>query len=136
VRGANLAICDVDEAGLAETAARVRTLGREVLAQRVDVASRHEMRDFATAVHAQVAAVDILMNNAGVGLGASFLDTPLEDWDWITSINLMGVVHGCHFFLPPMVARRRGGHVINVSSAAAFAATEALSAYRLPMQRR
>jgi NAD(P)-dependent dehydrogenase (short-subunit alcohol dehydrogenase family) len=107
----------------------IRALGCEVLAQRVDVANRHEMREFAAAVHQRVAAVDILMNNAGVGLGASFLDTPLDDWDWIMGINLMGVVHGCHFFLPPMVARQRGGHVVNVASAAAFAATEALSAY-------
>src|SRR5262249_18395079 len=90
---------------------------------------RHEMREFAAAVHERAAAVDIVMNNAGVGLGAGFLHTPLDDWDWIIGINLMGVVHGCHFFLPPMVARRQGGHVVNVSSAAAFTATEALSAY-------
>jgi NAD(P)-dependent dehydrogenase (short-subunit alcohol dehydrogenase family) len=128
-RGANLAICDVNEVGLAQTAEQARGLGREVLDRRVDVASRHEMREFAAAVHERVGAVDILMNNAGVGLGAGFLDTPLDDWEWITGINLMGVVHGCHFFLPPMVARRRGGHVINVASAAAFVATEALSAY-------
>lgn len=128
-RGANLAICDVNEGGLEETAAQARSLGRQVLARRVDVANRHEMREFAAAVHEQVAAVDILMNNAGVGLGAGFLDTPLDDWDWITGINLMGVVHGNHFFLPPMVARKRGGHVVNVASAAAFTATEALSAY-------
>lgn len=128
-RGANLAICDVNDAGLAQTAEQIRAFGCEVLARRVDVANRHEMREFAAAVHQRVEAVDILMNNAGVGLGASFLDTSLDDWDWITGINLMGVVHGCHFFLPPMVARKRGGHVVNVASAAAFAATEALSAY-------
>jgi NAD(P)-dependent dehydrogenase (short-subunit alcohol dehydrogenase family) len=128
-RGASLAICDVNETGLAQTAEQARALGREVLARRVDVANRHEMREFAAAVHERVPAVDILMNNAGVGLGAGCLDTPLDDWDWITGINLMGVVHGCHFFLPAMVGRRRGGHVVNVSSAAAFAATEALSAY-------
>lgn len=69
------------------------------------------------------------MNNAGVGLGGGFLDTSLEDWDWILGINLRGVVHGCHFFLPKMAARGRGGHVVNVASAAGFVASEALSAY-------
>lgn len=128
-RGAGLAICDMNEAGLAETAHQVRTMGRDVIAQRVDVANVDDMREFAAAVHAQVDAIDILMNNAGVGLGAGFLDTSLTDWDWIVGINLKGVIHGCHFFVPPMVARGRGGHVINVASAAAFIATEALAAY-------
>jgi len=128
-RGASLVIGDVNEAGLGETAEQIRALGREVLAERVDVASGEAMRAFAAAVHARVPAVDILMNNAGVGLGASFLDTALTDWEWILGINLKGVIYGCHFFLPPMVARGRGGHVINVASAAAYVATEALSAY-------
>jgi NAD(P)-dependent dehydrogenase (short-subunit alcohol dehydrogenase family) len=128
-RGANLAICDVDENGLTETAGEIRALGREVLAQRVDVANRDQMHDFAAAVHARIEAVDILMNNAGVGLTAGFLDTTLDDWDWIMSINLRGVVHGCHFFVPPMVARGRGGHVVNVASSASFVGTELLAAY-------
>ncbi len=128
-RGANLVVCDVNESGLQETEGQIRALGCDVLAQRVDVAQRDEMRAFATAVHAKVEAVDVLMNNAGVGMGAGFLDTELDDWDWIIGINLRGVVHGCHFFIPPMVKRGRGGHVINVASAAAFAATEQLAAY-------
>jgi NAD(P)-dependent dehydrogenase (short-subunit alcohol dehydrogenase family) len=69
------------------------------------------------------------MNNAGVGLGAGFLHTSLDDWRWIIGINLSGVIHGCHFFLPAMVRRRRGGHVVNVASAAGYVATEALAAY-------
>jgi NAD(P)-dependent dehydrogenase (short-subunit alcohol dehydrogenase family) len=87
------------------------------------------MRAFAADVHRERPAVDLLVNNAGVGLGATFLDTTLEDWDWIVAINLWGVVHGCHFFVPPMVARRRGGHVVNVSSAAGYVATSPLAAY-------
>jgi NAD(P)-dependent dehydrogenase (short-subunit alcohol dehydrogenase family) len=128
-RGASLALCDVDEAGLAETAAAVRALGREVLARRVDVARAEEMRAFADAVHATASAVDLLVNNAGVGLGAGFLDTSLEDWRWIVDVNLMGVVHGCHFFVPRMVARGAGGHVVNVASAASYLPSELLSAY-------
>jgi NAD(P)-dependent dehydrogenase (short-subunit alcohol dehydrogenase family) len=87
------------------------------------------MRSFAEAVHHEVEAVDVLMNNAGVGLGAGTLHTSLEDWRWIVGINLWGVIHGCHFFVPPMVKRGRGGHVVNVSSAAGYVATEPLAAY-------
>lgn len=128
-RGANLVICDLNEAALAAATVELRALGHDVLAQRVDVADRDQMRDFAAAVHARVDAVDILMNNAGVALGAGFLDTTIDDWDWILGINLRGVIHGCHFFVPPMVARGRGGHVINLSSTAGFLASEAMVAY-------
>jgi NAD(P)-dependent dehydrogenase (short-subunit alcohol dehydrogenase family) len=128
-RGADLVICDVDDAGLAEVEANARSLGRSVLARQVDVADRDQMRNFAEAVHAETGPVDLLVNNAGVGLAAGFLDTELEDWDWIVPINLMGVVHGCHFFVPRMVERGAGGHVVNLSSMAGFHATPALVAY-------
>src|SRR3954452_17650430 len=104
-RGADLAICDVDDSGLGEVETSARALGRSVLARHVDVADRDQMREFAEAVHGLAGAVDLLINNAGVALGASFLETELEDWDWILAINVMGVVHGCRFFVPKMVER-------------------------------
>jgi len=128
-RGASLILCDVDDAGLAVTEQEIRTMGRDVFTRRVDVANQDQMRDFAEAVHARVDAVDILMNNAGVALGAGLLDMSMEDWDWIVDINLWGVIYGCHYFVPPMVKRSRGGHVINLSSTAGFVASEALLAY-------
>ncbi len=128
-RGADLVVCDLDEGGLAETEAEARSLGREVLARRVDVANRDQMTEFAAAVGESVGAVDLLVNNAGVGLGAKFLDTELSDWDWIVSINLMGVVHGCKLFVPAMVERGAGGHVVNVSSVAGYLASPPLAAY-------
>jgi NAD(P)-dependent dehydrogenase (short-subunit alcohol dehydrogenase family) len=127
--GADLVVCDVNAAGVERTAADVRALGRRALARTVDVARREAMEAFASEVHAEVGAVDLLVNNAGVGLGARFLDTSLEDWEWLLSINLWGVVLGCHFFVPPMVARGRGGHVVIVSSAAGYVASEQLAAY-------
>jgi len=128
-RGARLAICDLDENGLAATAEQARALGSEVRTQRVDVADRDAMRAFADAVHGDVEAVDLLVNNAGVAIGGGFLHTGLSDWDWIVSINIMGVVYGCHYFVPKMVARGRGGHVANVASAAGYVASAELAAY-------
>ena len=128
-RGANLAICDIGEAGLAETEAAARALGADVIARRVDVADPVAMQAFADAVHARVEAVDVVMNNAGVGLGGSVLETSLEDWHWIVDINLFGVVHGIRCFVPAMVKRGRGGHVVNVASMAAYTATSVLPAY-------
>lgn len=127
-RGARLVVCDLNEAALAETAAAIEALGVPVFARRLDVADREAMRAFAAEVQREIGALDLLMANAGVGLGGGFLHTSLEDWDWILGINLLGVIHTCHFFLPPMV-ERRSGHVIIVSSAAGFMASAALSAY-------
>lgn len=113
-QGARLVLCDIDDAALAETAA---ALGPScLLSRRTDVRHRDAVAALADEVHALVPALDVLVNNAGVGLYGGLLDTPLDDWDWILSINLRGVLHGCHFFVPPMVRRAQGGHVINVSS--------------------
>jgi NAD(P)-dependent dehydrogenase (short-subunit alcohol dehydrogenase family) len=128
-RGADLYLCDLDEAGLAETERAATEIGRKVFCARVDVANRDEMAAFAAAVHERTDAVDILMNNAGVAIGGGFLDTTAEDWDWIVGINLMGVVNGCQCFVPAMVQAKRGGHVVNISSAAGYLASEALAAY-------
>lgn len=128
-RGADLIICDLDETGLAAAGERIEGLGRRAFTRRVDVSSADEMRAFAAEVHQQVEAVDILMNNAGVAIGGPFLSTSLEDWKWILGINTLGVVHGCHFFIPNMVQRGKGGHVVNVSSAAGYSASSLLAAY-------
>lgn len=128
-RGADLVLCDLDEAGLTSIASRIEALGCKAFARRVDVSSEDEMRAFADEVHQRVEAVDILMNNAGVAIGGPFLSTSIQDWNWILGINTMGVVHGCHYFIPKMVQRGRGGHVINVSSAAGYHATSVLAAY-------
>ena len=126
--GADLVICDVNEIGLRETQGLIEAAGRRAEAYVVDVSSREAMAQLADRVHAAHGAVDILINNAGVGLGGGLLDTPLEQWDWLLSINLMGVLHGCHFFVPRMVERGRG-HVVNVSSIAGCVAPAALAAY-------
>lgn len=127
-RGARLVICDLDPERLAASEQAISALGREVLARRVDVSEREAMRAFAGEVGEAVGAVDLLINNAGVGMMGGILDTTLEDWDWIVKINLMGVVHGLHFFLPPMV-ERRSGHVVNLASMAGYSASPVMPAY-------
>ncbi len=128
-RGANVAVCDINEQGLGRIAEEIRALGRKVTSRKVDVSSLEQMEQFAASVHAEIEAVDILVNNAGVAVGGGLLETTMEDWNWILGINLKGVIHGCHCFIPKMVARGRGGHVVNLASTAAYLATEALVAY-------
>src|SRR6516162_6529536 len=87
-RGANLALCDVDEEGLAATKAEAARLGSEVLTERVDVGDRAQMQTFADAVHERVEAVDLLVNNAGVAVGARVLQRPLEEAGGIFPFNV------------------------------------------------
>ena len=128
-RGADLALCDLDETSLAATAEALRARGRRVLARRVDVSDAAAMAEFAAAVGAELGTPHLLVNNAGVGLGGGFLETELEDWDWILGVNLRGVVHGCHAFLPGMVEAGGPRHVVNVASMAGYLASESLCAY-------
>jgi NAD(P)-dependent dehydrogenase (short-subunit alcohol dehydrogenase family) len=73
--------------------------------------------------------VDFLVNNAGVGHSGGVLDSSLEDWEWVVGVNLWGVVYGCHFFVPKMVARGAGGHVVNVASGFGLMAAPGVAPY-------
>ena len=128
-RGADLAICDVDEAGLEESAEQIRQIGRRVLQSRIDVSSEEQMGVFAERTLAELGRVDVLVNNAGIGLGGFFVDVPLAEWDTILGINLKGVVNGCYFFVPKMIESGTGGHVVNIASMAGFVASPGMSAY-------
>jgi NADP-dependent 3-hydroxy acid dehydrogenase YdfG len=125
--GARLVLCDVTADRLAGVAAQLGD--RVVLSRTVDVADRAAMRAFADEVHRAHAAVDVLVNNAGVAVAGGILDTSLEDWDWLIGVNLWGVVHGLHFFVPPMVARGQGGHVVNISSVLGIYGAPGVAAY-------
>ncbi|MRG97111.1 SDR family NAD(P)-dependent oxidoreductase [Polyangium spumosum] len=127
--GADLVLCDVNEASLEEVSAATRAQGRRALARKVDVSSAAAMQSFADEVHAALSGVDVIVNNAGVAVAGGLRDTTLDDWNWVMGINVMGVVHGCHFFVPRMIERGRGGHVVNIASAAGLAGSRLLLAY-------
>ena len=112
-QGAQIAACDIDQVRLEALASELGE--RALVVRKVDVADRAQMTAFAEAVHAVCPAADVIVNNAGVAVSGAFLDTSLDDWNWLLGINLRGVVHGCHLFVPRMVERRTG-HVINLSS--------------------
>lgn len=128
-RGADLAICDVDEAGLKDTADRIHRLNHKTVQARVDVADADSMHGFADRVFAELGRVDVLVNNAGIGVGGPFVDIPLEEWDAILSINLRGVVNGCHVFVPRMIEARQPAHVVNIASMAGYISLPGMSAY-------
>lgn len=127
LRGADVALCDVDAERVKSIAAELGE--RAVVAEAVDVSNRDAMAAFAAKVHERARAVDVVVNNAGVAVGGSFLDHSLDDWSWVLGVNVMGVVHGCHYFIPNMVARGQGGSVINVASIFGIYPAPSTSAY-------
>ncbi|UCE86453.1 MAG: SDR family NAD(P)-dependent oxidoreductase [Deltaproteobacteria bacterium] len=118
-KGCALALVDVAEAGLAETSRRIAAAGGRSLTFVADVADRARMQRLPDEVVARCGAVHILVNNAGVTVGATFAEQSLDDFDWIVGVNLWGVVHGCRFFLPHL-AREDEAHIVNVSSMFGF----------------
>jgi len=127
--GARLWLSDINDDGNAETARLAQAQGATVRTLQCNVADAESVAAMAATVHAEIEALDILMNNAGIGSAGRFLDTTLDTWRRVMDINLMGVVHGCHAFLPNMVARGQGGHIINTASAAAFIAAPDMPIY-------
>jgi 2-hydroxycyclohexanecarboxyl-CoA dehydrogenase len=92
------------------------------------VADRHAVVELAGAIESESGPVDVLVNNAGVGVGGPFLEASLDDWDWLRGINIDGVAYGCHAFGGFMVERGRG-HVVNVASGAAYIHNRHMAAY-------
>jgi len=127
--GANLVISDINPALLESTAYAVRALGVQCLTYETNVADEAAMRDFADAVHTKVGCIDVLVNNAGIGYIGPFLRSPVESWRRLLDINVMGVVHGCHYFGQRMVEAGGARQIINVASLAGIAPAPNMSAY-------
>ena len=132
-KGATVLCTDRDEGAAEKTATECAERSRPGggvahRSYRLDVADRGEVEAVAADVDRTHGALAVLVNNAGVGMTGSFSDMTAEDWTFIRSVNLDGVVNCCSAFSPPMLAARRG-HVVNVSSGLAFLPTGTESAY-------
>ncbi|WP_443045387.1 SDR family oxidoreductase [Streptomyces sp. NBC_00342] len=128
--GARVVAVDRDADGAARTAELARLIGAPAAwAETVDVSDEAAMEKLAEKVATEYGIVDVLVNNAGIGLSGSFLDTTVEDWKQVLDVNLWGVIHGCRLFGKQMAERGQGGHIVNTASAAAYQPSRALPAY-------
>ncbi|MCI4667229.1 MAG: SDR family NAD(P)-dependent oxidoreductase [Bacteroidia bacterium] len=128
--GWTVGIADLNEANMAKVAREVSDLGGKAFTYRLDVVDRELYHEIAYDFIKDAGGIDLLINNAGVGDGAAFLQYDLKHWDWMIGINQMGVVHGCFFFAPKMIDQG-GGHIINIASAASFSNAPYMSAYNV-----
>lgn len=126
--GARILASDLDEKAAAETAAMARARGADAISMRCDVSVLADVEAMRDEANRRFGAVDLVVNNAGVAVSGDVGEIAIEDWNWIVSINLMGVVHGCHVFVPQL-RRQHQGHIINVASAAGLIASAGMGPY-------
>jgi NAD(P)-dependent dehydrogenase (short-subunit alcohol dehydrogenase family) len=127
-RGAHLALSDIDENSVANTATACRALGVRVTSQRLDVADRDAVFAWAREVAAAHGKVNLVFNNAGVSLSVPVATMREDDFKWLMDINFWGVVHGTQAFLPYLMASGEG-HIVNTSSLFGIIAMPTQSAY-------
>jgi NAD(P)-dependent dehydrogenase (short-subunit alcohol dehydrogenase family) len=122
--GMRVAIADVEAGPLEATAAELGAL-----AVRTDVRDPDAVQALADRVVDELGGVHVVCNNAGVGGGGLMKDATLNDWRWVLEVNLWGVVHGLHAFLPHLLANEDGGHVVNTASLAGLMPAPGIGPY-------
>ena len=127
----HLALSDVDDAGLAETAKQASALGVKVTTAKVNVADRDAVHAWADHVVHDHGKVNMVYNNAGVALGGTVEDTDYSDYEWIVGINMWGVVYGTTAFLPYIKQAGEEGHIVNISSIFGLFAQPTQSGYNM-----
>ena len=124
-RGASIVASDVDGDAAAATASRC---GGSTHGVRCDVTRLQEVERLADQAERLLGGVDLVVNNAGVAVVGQVGQVPIEDWRWCVDVNLWGVIHGCHVFVPRLRARC-SGHIINVASAAGLLSPPSMAPY-------
>jgi NAD(P)-dependent dehydrogenase (short-subunit alcohol dehydrogenase family) len=117
--GAELFLTDIDAGALDGVAAQITAAGGRVgLAKPADISDYDQVAALADEIHAEGAAMDVVMNIAGIAVWGTVENLEHRHWKKTIEVNLMGPIHVIETFLPPMIAARRGGHLVNISSAA------------------
>lgn len=129
--GMSVVVADIDEAGASETAGLVIGAGGRALPVVVDVADAASVASLADAAFDEFGQVDVLCNNAGVFQGGISWERSVADWEWVLGVNVWGVIHGIHSFVPRMIAQDTEGHVVTTASVAAFVTSAASGPYAL-----
>ncbi|MBL1073866.1 SDR family oxidoreductase [Nocardia sp. 2] len=127
--GAEVVVSDIDPTAVHDTASAIAEFGGTAFPYQLDVADEEAVRAHAEEVARRHGVPDVVVNNAGVGQAAPFLRTPSESFRRVIDINLFGVVNGSRAFGKLMAERGLGGHIVNVSSMAAYTPQQGFSAY-------
>lgn len=128
--GWTIGMADINITELEEAASEIEQAGGKTLIFPLDVSDKDQYKKVAEDFLAKAGGIDLLFNNAGVGDGGGFEEYALENYEWMVSINQMGVVYGCYYFIPAM-KKQRSGHILNTASAAAIGCAPTMGAYNM-----
>jgi NAD(P)-dependent dehydrogenase (short-subunit alcohol dehydrogenase family) len=128
--GWHVCVSDIDTERAIATGHMVAQSGGNPLAIRCDVTQPEQLESLADALMQQWGGVDIVINNAGVAAAGYMEKIPLKTWDWIITLNLKSVIHGCRAFIP-LLEKQGGGHIVNVASNAGIASLPEMSCYNV-----
>ena len=128
--GMQVVLADVEEQALLQVSNELKARGADVLAIRTDVSKSEQAEALAAQAFAIYGAVHLLFNNAGVGAGSTVWESSLDDWRWVLGVNLWGVIHGVHFFVPRMLAQSEESYIVNTASSAGFVAHAGAGIYK------
>lgn len=127
--GCKVAIADIRQDHLDEAMAWFDGRGHEVMAVKLDITDRDAYARAADDVEARLGPVDLLFNTAGVSIFGPLQNATYDDWDWQLDVNLKGVINGIQTFVPRMIERGNGGHIVNTASMSAFVALKGTGIY-------
>ncbi len=130
--GHAIAVTDVIPERAAAVNAELQGRGARSFSQVLDITRDADWAELHRRVMQEWGGIDVLINNAGVAAAGLFEESPLSDWEWVLAVDLMGVVRGCHTFLPlfrQQAAAGRKGHIVNIASFAGLSGMPGISAY-------
>ncbi len=129
LRGARLVMVDIEADPLATAVDGLRSGGAEAVAMTCDVSSHEAVNELADRAFAEMGAVHIVFNNAGVAVGGPIAEMTHDDWRWIVDVDLWGPIHGVEAFLPRMIDQGEGGHLLFTASFAGLVPNVGLGPY-------
>ena len=127
--GMKVVVADIEQAALDAVDSEFEASNAEFLTVRVDVTDRADMEAAADAAEARFGNVHVVCNNAGVVVGGRIDEMTYNDWDWVTSVNVGGVINGVQTFVGRLKAHGEGGHIVNTASMAGHIVVPGLGVY-------
>ncbi len=129
--GMKVVLADIEAGALQRASQELEASGAHVLAVKTDVSKAEEVETLAQKTLEHFGAVHLLFNNAGVGAGTSVWESSLADWQWVLGVNLWGVIHGVHTFVPLMLKQGVEAHIVNTASIAGLVSGPGLGVYKV-----